>query len=849
MVMSLEIIKMSQQMGFRKKLEIRSKKVKCVDIHPFEPWVASALYNGSVTIYNYKTQSLLKKIDICNSSLRCCKFIARKQWIIAAGDENYIWVHNYNSLERVHQVDAHVDYIRCLELHPNLSLVISCSDDMKICIWDCEKNWERLVVCEGHQHYVMMCRWNPKEPNLFASCSLDHTIKFWGVSMDVLEGKTVGMNITSPFFTLSGHKAGVNSIDFSTNLSLPYIVSGSDDFTIRVWDYQTKLCLQTLNQHTNCVMSVRYHPRLPLIITSGQDSQIHLWHSSLYKTSRVLQYNMGSVWALACNNNDLAIGTDSGTVVVQLGGDVPLVSMHLNKLVMVKSFDIITCNISSLVIMPPCNRVSLDFRNIGSCDFFPQAISHHPNGRFICLCGDSEYVIYTAQGMRSKTYGKASQLVWSPEGHYATYNNSLVVVYHDFVEKHQIQASGIYKIIGGRLLALVNSTGVSFYDWDRGILIHTIDAQVENIWWNSSGTRVAIACPGNVVILKFDNSLLTSLEVDPEATFEGAFELEHEILQCVHSAIWAFETFVYTTASMHLNLYSWRHIETLCYLEQQLHLIGYSEQEEKLFLCDEDIHVQELSHSILHLHSIVVRQCQNLTGAIGEIREHLANLAEPQLERATRLLEAVGCPELALEFTSCNDRKFELHLKLGHIDECLELLNSSLGAVGTKWQLLSRLCMEKQKYELAASCCERAKLHSNALLLHLVNGNVEGLEKIANETRDANVAFTANYMLNRVEKCIEILHATNRHAEATLMARTFRPSLVPLSLKTWTQSRRCTPKLSEDVNLQENEKIQEAMQQRLAKGFPASNQYAKLKEAIHADVSGIEIDHLKEHWL
>ena len=30
-------------------------------------------------------------------------------------------------------------------------------------------------------------------------------------------------------------------------------------------------------------------------------------------------------------------------------------------------------------------------------DIFPQSLSHHPNGRFLAVVGDGEYVIYTAQ--------------------------------------------------------------------------------------------------------------------------------------------------------------------------------------------------------------------------------------------------------------------------------------------------------------------------------------------------------------------------------------------------------------------------------------------------------------------
>jgi coatomer subunit beta' len=38
------------------------------------------------------------------------------------------------------------------------------------------------------------------------------------------------------------------------------------------------------------------------------------------------------------------------------------------------------------------------------CEIFPQFI-HSPNGRF--KCGDGEYIIYTALGLRNKSFGQA----------------------------------------------------------------------------------------------------------------------------------------------------------------------------------------------------------------------------------------------------------------------------------------------------------------------------------------------------------------------------------------------------------------------------------------------------------
>lgn len=36
----------------------------------------------------------------------------------------------------------------------------------------------------------------------------------------------------------------------------------------------------------------------------------------------------------------------------------------------------------------------------------PQSLKHNPNGRFVTVCGDGEYVVYTALAWRNKSFGR-----------------------------------------------------------------------------------------------------------------------------------------------------------------------------------------------------------------------------------------------------------------------------------------------------------------------------------------------------------------------------------------------------------------------------------------------------------
>lgn len=51
--------------------------------------------------------------------------------------------------------------------------------------------------------------------------------------------------------------------------------------------------------------------------------------------------------------------------------------------------------------------------------FYIQSLRHNPNGRFVVVCGDGEYIIYTALAWRNRSFGSALEIVWSSDGEYA----------------------------------------------------------------------------------------------------------------------------------------------------------------------------------------------------------------------------------------------------------------------------------------------------------------------------------------------------------------------------------------------------------------------------------------------
>ena len=78
----------------------------------------------------------------------------------------------------------------------------------------------------------------------------------------------------------------------------PYLISGADDRLVKVWDYQTKACVQTLEGHTHNVSAVCFHPELPIIVSGSEDGSVRIWHATTYRLENTLSYGLERLWAL-----------------------------------------------------------------------------------------------------------------------------------------------------------------------------------------------------------------------------------------------------------------------------------------------------------------------------------------------------------------------------------------------------------------------------------------------------------------------------------------------------------------------------------------------------------------------
>lgn len=79
-------------------------------------------------------------------------------------------------------------------------------------------------------------------------------------------------------FTLLGHLDYIRTVHFHSDN--PWIVSASDDQTIRVWNWISRTCITVLTGHNHYVMSAAFHPKEDLVVSASLDQTVRVWDVS-----------------------------------------------------------------------------------------------------------------------------------------------------------------------------------------------------------------------------------------------------------------------------------------------------------------------------------------------------------------------------------------------------------------------------------------------------------------------------------------------------------------------------------------------------------------------------------------
>jgi len=119
--------------------------------------------------------------------------------------------------------------------------------------------------------------------------------------------------------TFNGHVSIVNSVAFSSNGNLA--LSGSWDWTMRLWDLSTHKPIRKFKDHTLSVNDAVFSPDSKMVLSASADATLKLWKISDGKPFRTFKGHTGMVTAAAFAPNGkfiLSGSTDQSLILWDL---------------------------------------------------------------------------------------------------------------------------------------------------------------------------------------------------------------------------------------------------------------------------------------------------------------------------------------------------------------------------------------------------------------------------------------------------------------------------------------------------------------------------------------------------
>src|SRR5690242_18316199 len=130
------------------------------------------------------------------------------------------------------------------------------------------RRYDYGTLVQGHTNWVWSVALSP-DSNFIVSGSDDQTIRVWNVT----NGQC--LRILQRYDKDEQYGNRVYSVAFSADGDV--IASGCDGQTVRLWDASTGECLKTLQGHTDRVRSVAFSPDGETIASGCKDNKVRLW--------------------------------------------------------------------------------------------------------------------------------------------------------------------------------------------------------------------------------------------------------------------------------------------------------------------------------------------------------------------------------------------------------------------------------------------------------------------------------------------------------------------------------------------------------------------------------------------
>ncbi|KAG6525745.1 COMPASS-like H3K4 histone methylase component WDR5B [Zingiber officinale] len=287
-----------------------SRAVSCVKFSNDGLLLASASLDKTVIIWSAKTFAAVSTLIGHAEGISDVAWSSDSHYICSASDDRTLRVWDVRPpTDCVRILRGHLSLVFCVDFNPPSDRIASGSFDQTLRVWDV-KSGKCVKTIEAHNEPVTSVHFI-RDGSIIVSGSRDGSCKIWdavsGACLKVLiDDKTPAVSFAK--FAPNGKFILIATLDDTLKLcnyalgkflkvytghvnrqycitstfsvtNGKYIVSGSEDNCVYIWDLQSKQIIQKLEGHTDTVISVTCHPMENKIASAGlhNDRTVRIW--------------------------------------------------------------------------------------------------------------------------------------------------------------------------------------------------------------------------------------------------------------------------------------------------------------------------------------------------------------------------------------------------------------------------------------------------------------------------------------------------------------------------------------------------------------------------------------------
>uniref|UniRef100_A0A673KMB7 Transducin beta-like protein 3 n=1 Tax=Sinocyclocheilus rhinocerous TaxID=307959 RepID=A0A673KMB7_9TELE len=293
--------------------------------------LATVTAEHNILIYQMPALTVQQQFVGYNDDILDVKFLGKDDThIVVATNSSQLKVFELatNSCQILY---GHTDTILSIDVFRKGSMFASCAKDKSLRLWKMDlKSGHVHCVAQGsgHSNAVGSVACSRLKKGFLVSGSQDCTIKMWDLP-DPLPDVGCEPVLMTARLTERAHDKDVNSVTISPNDKL--LASGSQDRTAKLWSLADMSLLGIFRGHSRGVWCVQFSPVDQVLATASADGSIKIWSIQEFSCLRTFEGHDASVLKV--------IFVSRGTQLVSSGSDglVKLWTIKTNECV--KTFD------------------------------------------------------------------------------------------------------------------------------------------------------------------------------------------------------------------------------------------------------------------------------------------------------------------------------------------------------------------------------------------------------------------------------------------------------------------------------------------------------------------------------